>query len=241
VAFHELAERTRVSISGLRSAAHQNGKLGRVLAYDPERLRYTVQLDDAADKGGAAGGQRGESLSVRVENLHAVVDAELTELASSPELNGTRGTLLSYEPDKDRYHVRLHDGRVAALAAANLVLPAETRCTVVGLASAAAQQHTSALFMLAEFLIEGNGCTADEARAVPLLHAAAERGHRMARQYIRDYLDLDARQNAATASVSVRARAQVHAERLPSLPSGGSEHFCIFRGSTGEKASAFAH
>lgn len=106
---------------------------------------------------------------------------------------------------------------------------------------AAAQQHTSALFMLAEFLIEGNGCTADEARAVPLLHAAAERGHRMARQYIRDYLDLDARQNAATASVSVRARAQVHAERLPSLPSGGSEHFCIFRGSTGEKASSFAH
>jgi TPR repeat protein len=106
---------------------------------------------------------------------------------------------------------------------------------------AAAQQHTSALFMLAEFLIEGNGCTADEARAVPLLHAAAERGHRMARQYIRDYLDLDARQNAATASVSVRARAQVHAEQLPSLPSGGSEHFCIFRGSTGEKASAFAH
>jgi hypothetical protein len=63
----------------------------------------------------------------------------------------------------------------------------------------------------------------------------------MARQYIRDYLDLDARQNAATASVSVRARAQVHAEQLPSLPSGGSEHFCIFRGSTGEKASAFAH
>jgi hypothetical protein len=81
---------------------------------------------------------------VRIENLHAVVDAELVELASSPELNGTKGTVLSFDAEKDRYHVRLHDGRVAALAPLNLILPAETRCFVSGLASAAAQQHNGA-------------------------------------------------------------------------------------------------
>ena len=104
-------------------------------------------------------------------------------------------------------------------------------------ARAAEQQHTSALFMQAEFLIGGNGVEADEAKAIPLLHAAAERGHRMARQYIRDYLDMDARQNAGTASVSPRAAAQRIAETLPTLPVDGSEHFCIFRGESGEKAS----
>ena len=46
--------------------------------------------------------------------------------------------------------------------------------------------------MLAECLMEGYGCTKDLARAVPLLHAAAERGHRMARQYLREWLDEDA-------------------------------------------------
>jgi len=57
---------------------------------------------------------------------------------------------------------------------------------------AAAQEHTSGLFMTAELLIEGAGCAPDPARAVPLLHAAAERGHRMARQYLREWLDEDA-------------------------------------------------
>ena len=56
----------------------------------------------------------------------------------------------------------------------------------------AAQQHTSGLFMMAEFLIEGCGCNKDPARAIPLLLAAAERGHRLARRYLVDWLDEDA-------------------------------------------------
>ena len=59
-------------------------------------------------------------------------------------------------------------------------------------ALSAAQNHTSGCFMAAECLIEGMGCKPDPARAVGLLHIAAERGHRMARQYIREWLDEDA-------------------------------------------------
>jgi TPR repeat protein len=59
-------------------------------------------------------------------------------------------------------------------------------------ALSAAQNHTSGCFMTAECLLEGAGCKPDPARAVGLLHTAAERGHRMARQYIREWLDEDA-------------------------------------------------
>jgi TPR repeat protein len=45
--------------------------------------------------------------------------------------------------------------------------------------------------MAADLLIDGQGCARDPARAVRLLHAAAERGHRMARQYLREWLDQD--------------------------------------------------
>jgi len=58
--------------------------------------------------------------------------------------------------------------------------------------SAASKLHTAALFMLADCLIDGCGCERDHARAVPLLHAAAERGHRLARAYLREWLEEDA-------------------------------------------------
>ena len=57
---------------------------------------------------------------------------------------------------------------------------------------AAAQRHTGGLFMLAECCIEGCGCERDHPRAVRLLEAAAAQGHRMARQYLREWLDEDA-------------------------------------------------
>lgn len=141
VGFNELAPNTLVSISGLRSAAHQNGKHARVLSYDPEKQRYTVRLLEGDDD---SGGASGEQLAVRVDNLHAVVDVELTDVSSSPALNGTTGRLLSYDSDSGRYHVRLHDGRIAALAPTSVIVPSGTCCTVTGLASASAQQHNGA-------------------------------------------------------------------------------------------------
>jgi len=53
---------------------------------------------------------------------------------------------------------------------------------------AAAQNHSASLFMLADAYITGSGCAVNEAKAVPLLMAAAEQGHRGARQYVRQML-----------------------------------------------------
>lgn len=46
---------------------------------------------------------------------------------------------------------------------------------------AAALEHTGALYMLADMLMNGDGCEKDLPRAVGLLYKAAERGHRHAR------------------------------------------------------------
>ena len=46
---------------------------------------------------------------------------------------------------------------------------------------AAAQEHTSALFMVADMLMSGEGTNKDYARAVGLLYRSGERGHRFAR------------------------------------------------------------
>ena len=127
----------------------------------------------------------------------------------------------------------------------------EDEAAAFGLFEAAAnQRHTSALFMLAEALVGGLGCDVDPARAIPLLHAAAEQGHRMARQNLVEWLDADraaygagAEHDGGAADPRAAARrssvqlAQQEAARLPKLPAEGSEHFTCFRGGTGEAVS----
>lgn len=53
---------------------------------------------------------------------------------------------------------------------------------------AAAQDHTAALYMMADCLVQGEGTEVDVPRAIPLFYRAAERGHRFARQRIREFL-----------------------------------------------------
>ena len=93
--------------------------------------------------------------------------------------------------------------------------------------AAAADAHAGAQFMTAELLRSGSGGAEDEARAVRLLHAAAVRGHRMARQEVLRLLDADALQQHGAPSSVEPARAR--AERLPALD-GGGEHFGVYRG-----------
>jgi hypothetical protein len=53
---------------------------------------------------------------------------------------------------------------------------------------AAEQDHPAGLYMMADCLVEGEGTERSVARAVPLFYKAAERGHRFARQRIRELL-----------------------------------------------------
>jgi len=49
-------------------------------------------------------------------------------------------------------------------------------------------EHTAALYMVADCLVEGEGTERSVAKAVPLFYKAAERGHRYSRQRIRELL-----------------------------------------------------
>mmetsp|Transcript_113 Transcript_113/g.253 ORF Transcript_113/g.253 Transcript_113/m.253 type:complete len:437 (+) Transcript_113:117-1427(+) len=53
---------------------------------------------------------------------------------------------------------------------------------------AAEQDHTAALYMVADCLVEGEGTERSVSKAVPLFYRAAERGHRYSRQRIRELL-----------------------------------------------------
>ena len=53
---------------------------------------------------------------------------------------------------------------------------------------AAQQDHTAALYMTADCLVEGEGVERSVAKAIPLFYKAADRGHRFSRQRIRELL-----------------------------------------------------
>lgn len=53
---------------------------------------------------------------------------------------------------------------------------------------AAEQDHTAALYMTADCLVEGEGVEISVAEAIPLFYKAAERGHRFSRQRLRELL-----------------------------------------------------
>ena len=53
---------------------------------------------------------------------------------------------------------------------------------------AAKSDHTAALYMVADCLVEGEGTERNIHKAVPLFYKAAERGHRYSRQRIRELL-----------------------------------------------------
>jgi hypothetical protein len=53
---------------------------------------------------------------------------------------------------------------------------------------AAEQEHTAAMYMMADCLVEGEGADTNVGQAVPLFYQAAEQGHRYSRQRIRELL-----------------------------------------------------
>ena len=55
---------------------------------------------------------------------------------------------------------------------------------------AAGKEHVGAMYMMADCLIEGEGTESDVARAIPLLYQAADKGHRYARQRVRELLNM---------------------------------------------------
>lgn len=94
-----------------------NGQLGQVVNYHPDKGRFEVRL--AADANGATKALRGDNLKI----LRAILPGDEVELQglSTVALNGLRGEVITYLPDKGRFEVRLQEQRqVKAIRPDNL-------------------------------------------------------------------------------------------------------------------------
>jgi len=111
-----------VIVQNLRSAAQHNGKQGVIESYDPQKERYTVQL------------QTQEVIALKTSNFQQIIEGvRITGLGSKPRLNGTEGIIVGWNPSNGRYTIKNQFGEAMALQPKNVILPNSTRVMVQNL------------------------------------------------------------------------------------------------------------
>lgn len=116
---------TIVSLKDLVSKAIYNGDRGVVKQYIPSSERYVVELEDSE-----------EALSVKPENILQHVHVTIHDIQSQPELNGKKGTVITWCPKKGRYNIYVASlKKVVSLKPGNVVLETGVVARVNGLSS----------------------------------------------------------------------------------------------------------
>ena len=113
-----LQPNTKVVLKDLVSKPELNNEMASVQSYDDSKGRYQVKLDDD-----------GDVLSLKPQNLQQILrGVRLTDIKSSPELDGKSGNLLGARRSAtgdERYVVALSSVRqTVAVKSENLILPA---------------------------------------------------------------------------------------------------------------------
>ena len=116
----------KVVLKDLVSKPELNNEMASVQSYDDSKGRYNVKLDDD-----------GDVLSLKPQNLQQILrGVRLTDIKSSPELDGKSGNLLGARRSAtgdERYVVALSSVRqTVAVKSENLILPAGALVRVVG-------------------------------------------------------------------------------------------------------------
>mmetsp|Transcript_43205 Transcript_43205/g.101604 ORF Transcript_43205/g.101604 Transcript_43205/m.101604 type:complete len:379 (+) Transcript_43205:103-1239(+) len=122
---YAIAPGTPVVVHGLSKAAHHNGKAGKVLKFDEQRMRYDVSVD-------------GEAIALRPQNLTQRVQVEISGLLQKPELNGKTAEIFQYQEETDRYRLLVgapSDSQAVALHPSNCILKVGTCVTMRNLAN----------------------------------------------------------------------------------------------------------
>merc|ERR1712032_1085912 len=91
-----VAPGTQVILHGLKDAPHRNGTKGKVRTFDAGKGRYSVDVGD-----------RSGLLSLRPLNLTQLCSAEVFDLKTRSELNGSAVDILNFDDASGRYIVRL--------------------------------------------------------------------------------------------------------------------------------------
>jgi predicted transcriptional regulator len=116
---------TVVSLKGLVSRPERNGDRGEIADYDPSSCRYTVLLEDTDEK-----------LKVKATNLLQHVHVNLQGIQNQPALNGQRGTIIAWDPHKERYNIYVMElSKVVSLKPSNVILENGTVAKINGLSA----------------------------------------------------------------------------------------------------------
>jgi len=123
--YNAIPRGTVVSLKGLRSKPERNGDRGVIQSYTSQTGRYVVLLEDSD-----------ETMAVKPSNLLQHVHVHLHGLASKPELNGKRGTIIAWNPNTQRYSIYVMDAaKAVSLKPNNVILENGTVGQIFGLLS----------------------------------------------------------------------------------------------------------
>mmetsp|Transcript_24391 Transcript_24391/g.69571 ORF Transcript_24391/g.69571 Transcript_24391/m.69571 type:complete len:493 (+) Transcript_24391:1940-3418(+) len=118
---------TAVTLTGLLLRPERNGIRGEIQQFDCRSGRYTVILEETE-----------EAMSVNPANLIQHVRVMLHSLQSRPQWNGVRGTIIGWDPSKERYNIYATClKRAVSLKPGNCILDSGTCGKITGLQSKA--------------------------------------------------------------------------------------------------------
>jgi len=122
---HALPKDSVVVVRGLGKCPEHNGRNGHVQAWDEEKRRYKVELEDKSCV-----------LMLRPHNITQRCSIEVVDLDSKPELIGKTGEVMGYDEESQRYHVRFQQPSFAAsLPRSKCLLSSGTRVLLQGLSN----------------------------------------------------------------------------------------------------------
>eukprot|EP00550_Attheya_septentrionalis_P003793 CAMPEP_0198285470 /NCGR_PEP_ID=MMETSP1449-20131203/4733_1 /TAXON_ID=420275 /ORGANISM="Attheya septentrionalis, Strain CCMP2084" /LENGTH=396 /DNA_ID=CAMNT_0043982879 /DNA_START=137 /DNA_END=1327 /DNA_ORIENTATION=- len=123
--FDAIPSGTVVSLKELQNAPERNGDRGVVKQYIPQSGRYIVVLEDSE-----------ETMSVKPNNLLQHVHVHIHDIQSQPELNGKTGTIIAWNPNKERYSIYVMAlKKVVSIKPGNVVLETGTVGQITNLQS----------------------------------------------------------------------------------------------------------
>lgn len=124
---------TQVVIRNLVRAPEHNGKVGNIVAFDDENMRYKVVVEEST------------TFSLRRQNFTQIVRVQVEGLEGKRELNGLFGEVRLLDEKQCRYKIQfdgLDPPASYSLKLSNCILPPDTRVTLRGLTS---QQYNGQL------------------------------------------------------------------------------------------------
>lgn len=138
----QLQHGQNVILVGLKSNPYLNGTTAVIqdISPDASSFRYTVS------------GQNG-TMRVKSRNVIPVTKVQLQFIQSSPQLNGKTGDIAGYDPETQRFQVKLFSGQVIAVRSSSIKWPENTKVYITGLRNA--PQHNGKWGKIADYQVNG--------------------------------------------------------------------------------------